>query len=118
MERVTMENTKRRLRMKREIYYSNFDDQLDGQPTQLLDSTRSTSYAPNLMCAMPNMLCTEEATKDNRGKSYMPADSFTDDSGYAGFESTVSSVSHSMYESEMGSGSSTENETYYTDFEY
>ncbi|CAJ1954306.1 unnamed protein product [Cylindrotheca closterium] len=119
MERVTMENTKRRLRMKREIYHSNFDDELDGEPTQHLNSkTRSTSFAPSLMCAMPNMLCAEEATIENRGKSYTPTESLADDYEYAGLESTVSSVSHSMYESEMGSGSSTENETYFTDYEY
>ncbi|KAL3944947.1 MAG: hypothetical protein SGBAC_000981 [Bacillariaceae sp.] len=121
MERVTMENTKRRLQMKRRIYYSTFDDDNDGQPTQpLTNSTRSTIYAPNLMCAMPNMLCAEEATVENRGRSYTPTASYapTDDSRYVGLESTISSVSHSMYESEMGSGTFTENETYYTDYDY
>jgi len=125
MERVTMENTKRRLRMKRQIYYSNFDntdDDLDDQePTiQHRETTRHNSFAPNLICAMPNMMCAEEGTIDNKGKSYRTTGSITlsSDYGHSGFESTMSSVSNSMYGSEMGSDSFTDNGTYFTDYGY
>jgi hypothetical protein len=101
MERVTMENTKRRLQMDRQIVFSEFDNENE-------KPTGRSFLLPSLLCGLPGMLCSPEpqpVTMTKRRNTRQPVDAVTlpDDYGYQSMESVMSSVSRLTFESESDS---------------
>jgi hypothetical protein len=128
MERVTMENTNRRLQMDRQIVFSEVDNENEkpmGHRKQKQTTGPSQSLLPSLLCGMPGMLCPPEpqpATMTKRRNTRQPVNAVTlpDDYGYQSMESAVSSVSRSTFESESDSESEWESgiDSYYSDEGY
>lgn len=129
MERITMENTKRRLQMDRQIVFSEVDNENEkptGHRKQKQTTGTSQSFLPSsLLCSMPGMLCSPQpqpVAMTKRRNTQQPIDAVTlpDDYGYQSMESVVSSVSYSTFESESDSESEWESgiESYYSDQEY
>lgn len=131
MERVTMENTKRRLQMKKQIVFSEFDDEseklADGRK-QVHSAETSQDFLPrSLLCSMPAMLCSSRphtVVVAKEAKAQMPLDevALPDDYGYQSMQSTrLSSVSYATYDSQFESDSSEWEsgiESYYSDQGY
>jgi hypothetical protein len=127
MQRVTMENTKRRLQMDRQIVFSEADNESEkprGHRKQRQTTGPSQSFLPpNLLCSMPGMLCSPQprpVATAKRRNTQQPIDAVTlpDDYGYHSMESVVSSVSYSTYESESDSEWESGIESYYSDQGY
>eukprot|EP00980_Cylindrotheca_fusiformis_P003304 scaffold743_cov117-Cylindrotheca_fusiformis.AAC.23 len=109
MERVTMENTKRRLQMRKQIVFSQYDNEKEDTASHGNDENslkRSQSFLPpSLLCGMPGMMCSPRPknvafSKESESQTSQDRSTLPDDTIHRNTQSAASTVSYTTNESE------------------